>query len=48
MAYISHIHLEETATQPIDIIINKEKYDYVLLYNQYRGKDHSLILLKKC
>ena len=28
--------------------INKEKYDYVLLYNQYRGKDHSLILLKKC
>jgi len=28
--------------------ITKESYTYVLLYNQYRGKDHSLILLKKC
>lgn len=28
--------------------ITKERYTYVLLYNQYRGKDHSLILLKKC
>jgi Beta-ketoacyl synthase, N-terminal domain len=26
----------------------KESYTYLLLYNQYRGKDHSLILLKKC
>ena len=29
-------------------VITKEKYDYVLLYNQYRGKDHSLTLLKQC
>lgn len=28
--------------------LTKESYSYVLLYNQYRGKDHSLILLKKC
>ena len=28
--------------------ITKESYTYLLLYNQYRGKDHSLILLKKC
>ena len=28
--------------------ITKAKYNYVLLYNQYRGKDHSLILLKQC
>lgn len=28
--------------------LTKESYTYVLLYNQYRGKDHSLILLKKC
>ena len=28
--------------------IDKEKYQTVLLYNQYRGKDHSLTLLKKC
>ena len=28
--------------------IIKAKYDYALLYNQYRGKDHSLILLKQC
>ena len=28
--------------------VDKENYNYVLLYNQYRGKDHSLILLKKC
>ena len=28
--------------------IDKEKYQMVLLYNQYRGKDHSLTLLKKC
>lgn len=26
--------------------INKEKYKSVLLYNQYRGKDHSVILIK--
>ena len=26
----------------------KESFNYILLYNQYRGKDHSLILLKKC
>jgi hypothetical protein len=28
--------------------LTREKYTYLLLYNQYRGKDHSLILLKKC
>jgi 3-oxoacyl-(acyl-carrier-protein) synthase len=28
--------------------ITNKSYTYVLLYNQYRGKDHSLILLKKC
>lgn len=28
--------------------LTKERYTYLLLYNQYRGKDHSLILLKKC
>jgi hypothetical protein len=28
--------------------LTKEYYNYVLLYNQYKGKDHSLILLKKC
>lgn len=26
----------------------KEEYETVLLYNQYRGKDHSLIVLKRC
>lgn len=28
--------------------IEKKTYKTVLLYNQYRGKDHSLTLLKKC
>ncbi|RAR71532.1 beta-ketoacyl synthase N-terminal-like domain-containing protein [Flavobacterium aciduliphilum] len=28
--------------------LTKDNYTYVLLYNQYRGKDHSLILIKKC
>ena len=28
--------------------VEKSSYKYVLLYNQYQGKDHSLILLKKC
>jgi 3-oxoacyl-(acyl-carrier-protein) synthase len=28
--------------------ITNKSYTYLLLYNQYRGKDHSLILLKKC
>lgn len=28
--------------------IRKENYNTVLLYNQYQGKDHSLIVLKKC
>ena len=28
--------------------IERDNYTYLLLYNQYRGKDHSLILLKKC
>lgn len=28
--------------------VTKENYDYILLYNQYKGKDHSLILLKRC
>ncbi|RXR31577.1 3-oxoacyl-ACP synthase [Flavobacterium piscinae] len=28
--------------------IEREMYQTVLLYNQYRGKDHSLTLLKKC
>lgn len=28
--------------------VYREKYETVLLYNQYRGKDHSLIVLKKC
>lgn len=28
--------------------LTKENYNYLLLYNQYKGKDHSLILLKKC
>ncbi len=26
----------------------RKNYKYLLLYNQYRGRDHSLILLKKC
>jgi 3-oxoacyl-[acyl-carrier-protein] synthase III len=26
----------------------REEYSTILLYNQYRGKDHSLILLKRC
>lgn len=29
-------------------LFEKENFNHVLLYNQYRGKDHSLILLKKC
>ena len=29
-------------------IFENESYGMILLYNQYRGKDHSLILLKKC
>lgn len=29
-------------------LMQKENYQTVLLYNQYRGKDHSLIVLKKC
>jgi hypothetical protein len=36
---------------PADVKMNsieKENYKTVLLYNQYRGKDHSLTLLKKC
>jgi len=36
---------------PADVKMNsieKENYKNVLLYNQYRGKDHSLTLLKKC
>ncbi|UOK42944.1 MULTISPECIES: beta-ketoacyl synthase N-terminal-like domain-containing protein [Flavobacterium] len=28
--------------------LKSETYNTLLLYNQYRGKDHSLILLKKC
>ncbi|WP_300565722.1 beta-ketoacyl synthase N-terminal-like domain-containing protein [Flavobacterium sp.] len=28
--------------------LEKEKYQTILLYNQYQGKDHSLIVLKKC
>jgi len=28
--------------------MEKESYGKVLLYNQYQGKDHSLILLQKC
>lgn len=28
--------------------LEKEKYSTILLYNQYQGKDHSLIVLKKC
>lgn len=28
--------------------LHKDNYQTVLLYNQYRGKDHSLIVLKKC
>ncbi|KGO96098.1 beta-ketoacyl synthase N-terminal-like domain-containing protein [Flavobacterium enshiense] len=28
--------------------LKKEAYSTILLYNQYRGKDHSLIVLKKC
>ncbi|MGH2664194.1 beta-ketoacyl synthase N-terminal-like domain-containing protein [Flavobacterium sp.] len=28
--------------------LEKENYNTILLYNQYQGKDHSLILLKKC
>lgn len=28
--------------------IERDNYTYLLMYNQYRGKDHSLILLKKC
>ncbi|WP_136668238.1 beta-ketoacyl synthase N-terminal-like domain-containing protein [Flavobacterium sp. H122] len=28
--------------------IEKSEYQYVLMYNQYQGKDHSLILLQKC
>ena len=28
--------------------IERANYTYLLLYNQYRGKDHSLTLLKKC
>ncbi|MET0759347.1 MAG: 3-oxoacyl-ACP synthase, partial [Flavobacterium sp.] len=28
--------------------LEKENYNTLLLYNQYQGKDHSLILLKKC
>ncbi|MEO8515618.1 MAG: beta-ketoacyl synthase N-terminal-like domain-containing protein [Flavobacterium sp.] len=28
--------------------LEKENYQTVLLYNQYQGKDHSLIVLKKC
>ncbi|MCB0443100.1 MAG: beta-ketoacyl synthase chain length factor [Flavobacterium sp.] len=36
---------------PVDVKMNsieKESYQTVLLYNQYRGKDHSLTLLRKC
>ena len=36
---------------PAVVKMNSEKrkaYNYVLLYNQFQGKDHSLILLKKC
>jgi 3-oxoacyl-(acyl-carrier-protein) synthase len=28
--------------------IQKDSYETILLYNQYQGKDHSLIVLKKC
>ena len=40
-------------TQKLPEIVSKnnifrEKYETILLYNQYRGKDHSLIVLKKC
>lgn len=40
-------------TQQLPEIVSKnhifrEKYETILLYNQYRGKDHSLIVLKKC
>lgn len=28
--------------------LQRDNYHYVLLYNQYKGKDHSLILLQKC
>ena len=28
--------------------LQRDNYQYVLLYNQYKGKDHSLILLQKC
>ncbi|MFS4466565.1 beta-ketoacyl synthase N-terminal-like domain-containing protein [Maribacter sp. 2210JD10-5] len=35
---------------PEALIINKkpEKVETVLLYNQYRGKNHSIVLLRKC
>lgn len=38
-------------TIPADVKMNsveKGNYQTVLLYNQYRGKDHSLTLIKKC
>nr|WP_294934981.1 beta-ketoacyl synthase N-terminal-like domain-containing protein [uncultured Flavobacterium sp.] len=28
--------------------IKKDSYETILLYNQYQGKDHSLIILKRC
>ncbi|MDR6966082.1 3-oxoacyl-(acyl-carrier-protein) synthase [Flavobacterium arsenatis] len=40
-------------TQKLSEIVSKnhifrEEYETILLYNQYRGKDHSLILMKRC
>ncbi|TGD59169.1 beta-ketoacyl synthase N-terminal-like domain-containing protein [Flavobacterium humi] len=44
-------HIMKNQEIPAVVSINdcrKEHYDTILLYNQYQGKDHSLILLTKC
>lgn len=41
----------KTQTVPKDLCVNSietQEYEYILLYNQYRGENHSLTLLRKC
>lgn len=45
------LNIFKLQTIPAEVKMNsveKARYQTVLLYNQYRGKDHSLTLLKKC